>query len=57
MKVLLINGSARPKGNTNRSLEEVASALQAQGIETEIVWIGAKAIHGCTACGTCSRLY
>lgn len=56
MKVLLINGSARPKGNTNRSLEEVASALQAQGVETEIVWIGAKAIHGCTACGTCSRL-
>ncbi len=55
MKVLLINGSARPKGNTQRALEEVAGALNDAGVETEIAWIGAKAIHGCTACGTCGR--
>ena len=35
MKVLLINGSPRWKGNTNRALEEAAAALQAEGVETE----------------------
>ena len=39
MKVLLINGSPRWKGNTNRALEEAAAALQAEGVETELVWI------------------
>ena len=40
VKVLLINGSPRWKGNTNRALEEAAAALQAEGVETERVWIG-----------------
>ena len=39
MKVLLINGSPRWKGNTNRALEEAAAALEAEGVETELVWI------------------
>ena len=37
MKVLLINGSPRHKGNTQRALEEVAAALESGGVETEIV--------------------
>ena len=46
MKALLINGSPRWKGNTNRALEEVAGALEAEGLECEIAWIGNKPIRG-----------
>ena len=56
MKVLLINGSPRKEGNTYHALSEVASALQANGVDTEIVSIGAKAVQGCIACGRCAEL-
>ena len=55
MKVLLVNGSPHPKGSTNRALEEVASTLEENGISTEIVWIGNKAISGCLGCGQCRK--
>ena len=29
--------------------------MQAEGIETEIAWIGNKPVRGCIACGTCKR--
>ena len=54
MKVLLINGSPRQKGNTATALAEVASQLSREGIESEIVWIGNKPIRGCIACGQCA---
>lgn len=53
MKVLLINGSPRKKGNTFLALSEVAKTLEAQGIEAEIVQIGNKPVRGCIACGQC----
>ena len=56
MKVLLINGSPRGKGNTFVALSEVAKALETNGIETEIVSIGAKAVQGCIACNRCAEL-
>ena len=56
MKALLVNGSPRANGNTMRALEEVASALQADGVETEIVQIGVKPVRGCIACGRCREL-
>ena len=37
MKVLLINGSPKEHGNTFQALSEVASVLNAEGIETEII--------------------
>ena len=46
MKVLLINGSPKGKGNTYIALSEVAKALEANSIETEIVSIGTKAVQG-----------
>lgn len=52
-KVLLINGSPRKNGNTFIALSEMARTLNAQGIETEIAWIGNKYVRGCIACGTC----
>jgi len=54
MKVLLINGSPRQKGNTATALAEVAKQLSKEGIDSEIMWIGNKPIRGCIACGQCS---
>ena len=53
MKVLLINGSARKNGNTFLALSEIAQELGKEGIESEIVQIGNKAVRGCIACGRC----
>ena len=55
MKVLLINGSPKGKGNTYIALSEVAKALEANSIETEIVSIGTKAVQGCIACNRCAE--
>ncbi|MGN0628979.1 MAG: flavodoxin family protein [Oscillospiraceae bacterium] len=55
MKVLLVNGSPHRAGCTYTALHEVAAALGAEGIETEIFWIGAQPISGCMACGYCSE--
>lgn len=54
MKTLLINGSPKRNGNTFIALSEVAKALEANGIETEIVSIGNKAVQGCIACNQCA---
>ena len=53
MKVLLVNGSPKPKGNTYDSLTEIANTLEKQGIETEIFQLGSKPISGCIACSKC----
>ena len=53
MKVLLINGSARRNGNTFTALSEAARQLEKNGLETEIIQIGAKPIRGCVACNQC----
>lgn len=55
MKVLLINGSARRNGNTFLALTEVANQLAKEGIESEIVQIGAKPVRGCIACAQCKK--
>ena len=55
MKVLMINGSPRPKGNTSIALAEIARQLEKFGIESEIAWIGNKPIRGCIACNTCKE--
>ena len=55
MKVLLINGSPRKGGNTFLALTEAAKQLGKNGIDTEIVQIGTKAVHGCVACNHCSQ--
>lgn len=53
MKVLLINGSPHKEGCTYTALNEVAAALNKQEIDTDIFWIGNKALSGCIACKTC----
>ena len=56
MKVLLVNGSPHEKGCTYTALAEVAKALNAEGIETEIFHIGNEPISGCRGCGACKKL-
>lgn len=55
MKVLLINGSTKRNGTTYRALTEVAGALEADGIATEIVQLGGDAVRDCLGCGACRR--
>ena len=55
MKILVLNGSPRPNGNTAVALREMETVFKAEGIETEIVQIGNKAIRGCIACGRCAE--
>lgn len=53
MKVLMINGSPHPKGNTYIALHEMEKVFSAEGVETEIIHVGNQAIRGCIACGSC----
>ncbi len=53
---MLVNGSPHKSGSTNRVLEEVAATLNKNGIETEIFWIGNRALSGCIACKTCAKI-
>lgn len=50
MKVMLINGSPHPQGNTFLALEEMRKIFAAEDIETEMVHVGNKALRGCIAC-------
>lgn len=56
MKVLLINGSPNQFGATYRALSEMVKVFNDEGVETEIVHIGAKPISGCIACKGCYTL-
>lgn len=55
MKVLLINGSPRAKGNTYTALHEMEKIFAQEGIETEIVHVGNKDIRGCIGCRKCKQ--
>ncbi len=53
MKVLILNGSPKPNGNTSIALAEMEKVFEKEGIETELIHVGNKDIRGCIACGTC----
>lgn len=55
MKVVAFNGSPNAKGNTWHALSMVTGELDKQGIATEIVHVGNKAVRGCLACGQCAK--
>lgn len=54
MKVLLVNGSPHAKGCTYTALQEVASSLNKQDIDTEIFQLGTQPIAGCIGCKACA---
>lgn len=53
MKVLMINGSPRAKGNTAVALAEMEKVFKEEGIDVETIQVGAQEIRGCIACGAC----
>ena len=55
MKVLMLNGSPRAKGNTSIALEEMEKIFAREGIETETIHVGNKDIRGCIACLGCMQ--
>ncbi len=55
MKVLMLNGSARPGGNTNAALTEIGKELEKEGISYEIFQIGAGPVRDCIGCGQCTE--
>ena len=54
MHVLLFNGSPKANGCTFTALSKIASILNAQGIETEILQIGNKPVQDCIGCNGCA---
>ncbi len=56
MKVLMLNGSAKPNGNTALALKEIGEQLKAEGIDYEIFQLGGNPIRDCIGCGQCSRI-
>ena len=55
MKVLLVNGSLHENGCTYTALTEVAKALNANGVETEIYQLADKISSGCKGCWICKK--
>jgi multimeric flavodoxin WrbA len=53
MKVIGFNGSPRRDGNTSILIKTVFEELNKEGIETEMIQVGGKDIHGCLACNKC----
>lgn len=54
LKVLMLNGSPRPNGNTAVALREMEQVFAANGVETETVVVGNQVVRGCIACGGCA---
>ena len=54
-KVLMINGSPNEKGCTFTAMEEIASELKKNGVESEILWLGKKPVSDCIACFACTQ--
>jgi len=54
-KVLFLNGSPHAKGCTATAFDEMISVLHGEGLETEVVQVGSRAVRGCVACNSCSK--
>lgn len=52
-KVLMINGSPHADGCTAAALREMIAVFKSEGVETELLHVGNKAIRGCVSCNYC----
>lgn len=55
MKVLLLNGSIHENGTTMRAINEIIGVFNAEGVETEVIQLGAEPVSDCLACRSCSK--
>ena len=53
MKVLIVIGSARKDGNTEKLCRSFAAGLQKEGHETVFFHLGEKNVKGCLGCNAC----
>lgn len=53
MKMIGFNGSPRKDGNTTTLMSCLFQEIEKEGIETELIQLSAKKIHGCIACYKC----
>ena len=54
-KVILLNGSPRKNSNTLMVLKECAKAIEAEGVEAEIISLKGMRIESCIACNKCAE--
>ena len=54
LKVLMLNGSPRPNGNTAVALHEMEQVFTENGVDVETVVVGNQAVRGCIACNGCA---
>jgi len=56
MKVLMLNGSGNPDGSTGTGLEVMREIFEKEGVDAEIVCVGAKPVADCLGCNKCAEL-
>ena len=54
-KIIILNGSPHQNGCTAAALDEMIGVFDQEGVETELIQVGNKAIRGCVACGFCAK--
>jgi multimeric flavodoxin WrbA len=54
-KVILLNGSPKAGGCTATALNEMIKTFHEEGVETELIHVGNKAVRGCISCGYCGK--
>ncbi len=55
MKILLVNGSPREHGVTDRALDEFRTVAEKEGVGTDTFWLGCSPVLSCIACGLCKK--
>ena len=53
MKVLILNGSPRAGGNSEKLIGEMTGIFDSFGVESEVVSVGNREVRGCIACNYC----
>lgn len=57
MKVLILNGSPKPAGNTAFALRQMEEIFLQSGVEVETIQVGSQQIRGCIGCGSCYKTH
>lgn len=55
-KVLLLCGSPRKGGNTERVINLCARRIESEGVATDVVSLAGMKVESCVACGRCEEL-
>ena len=55
MYVVAFNGSPNKEGNTSRLIQYTLDEIEKAGIQTKIIHVGGKPVHGCLSCLKCAE--